>query len=73
MRAFTDTGINRDSDGLKKEWTRDPGFHLKRSVKSVQFVRNSTRLKKNTITPSTRSHSDLYGTGQCQDRTIDGW
>jgi hypothetical protein len=68
--VLTQAGINRDSDGLRKECTRDPGFHRKRNVRRVQFVKNSTRLKKKTTTPSIRSHSDLYGTRQRQNRSI---
>jgi hypothetical protein len=54
--------MNKDSDGLRNEFTRDPGFQRNRNVNSVQFVKNKHRLKKKTTTPITLSHSDLHGT-----------
>jgi hypothetical protein len=55
--------MNRDSEGLRNECTSDPGFHLNRRVRKVQFMKNRQILKKNTTTPRIRSHSDLKGTG----------
>jgi hypothetical protein len=62
VHKLTQAGINKDSDGLRNEFTRDPAFQRNRSVRKVQFMANSARLKKKTITPRIRSQSDLYGT-----------
>jgi hypothetical protein len=70
--VLTEAGMNRDSEGLRKECTKDPGFHRKRNARRMQFMKNSTKLKKKTITPSIRNHSDLYGTKQRQPREMHG-
>jgi hypothetical protein len=67
---LTLAGMNRDSDGLRKECTKDPGFHRKRNARRMQFMQNNTRLKKKTIKPSILNHSVLYGTRQRQTRAM---
>lgn len=58
LYVLTQAGMNKDSDGLKKECRKEPGFHRNLNVRRMQFMLKRIRLKRRMMTPIIRSQSD---------------